>query len=374
MNRPTLCVIHEGVGTESAIARVALDNVQCALRAGWNITVIAKTLDPSVRGDVEWLPLYVPPRGFLLKWLTARHFIRAAMGRRVFDAVHTHQPQAAAFSDLFTCHYLTRAVRDRHALPPWLPIRSGLARLQQLGALPAEDACFRRWNPATRILFCSAMLRDEFLLRYPRPPRHEVMENACAAPRPATESQRLAARERLAGSGWSGPVIGYLGGVDPRKGYRQLLQAMQSEPGVRLLLGGPGTGALDPAALPPQCKPLGWISDFATFFAACDALVVPSLFDPCPLAALDAIAHGVPVIATHGVGNLPTLLRYKAGVEWVTGLPLGRIARIIASRRPDFQAAALRLAADLSKEHQAKRLLEIYETIRCEKHASHARR
>ncbi|MDD5350540.1 MAG: glycosyltransferase family 4 protein [Chthoniobacteraceae bacterium] len=368
MKPPTLCVIHEAVGNQSAIAKVARDGVLCALRAGWKVTVVAKDLDPALRAEVEWLPLYVPPRGFLLKWLTAGGFIRAALKGRTFDVIHAHQPQAAALSNVFTCHYLTRAVKEHHGLPSWRKARSALARLQILGALPAEDRCYRRWNPKTHLLFCSQLLREEFFRHYPRPHRSEVLENACPPPNIPREEERRAAREKIIGREWAGPVVGYLGGLDERKGYRQLLQALEPEETIFLLLGGPSTAAFAPTRLPGRCKPLGWIADPPEFFAACDALIVPSTFDPCPLAVLDAVAHGVPVIATPGVGNLPTLLQYGAGAEWEPGASLGNIVRAVAARRPAFQAGALRMAAALSQARQSARLLELYETIRCENH------
>ena len=241
MNPPTLCMIHEGVGNQSAIAKVAMDGVRHALRAGWQVSVVAKILEPSLRAEVEWLPLFVPPRGFLLKWLTAEHFIRAALGTRAFDVIHAHQPQAAALSDVFTCHYLTRSVHERNGLPPWRGGRSALARLQQLGALPAEDHYYRRWNPRTRMLFCSQLLREEFLRFYPPPERQEVMDNACPAPDIPSEAERRAARAKIVGRDWAGPVLGYLGGIDERKGYRQLVRALEPESDIFLLLGGPSS-------------------------------------------------------------------------------------------------------------------------------------
>lgn len=363
----TLCMIHEGVGTESAIAKVAMDGVLCALQAGWRVSVVAKVLDASLRADVEWLPLFVPSRIYLLKWLTAEHYIRAALGNRDFDVIHAHQPQAAALSDVFTCHYLTRAVYERNGLPSWRGARSALGRLQQIAALPAEDRYYRRWNPRTRLLFCSQMLRKEFLRFYPPARQCEILDNACPEPVIPSDATQRAARAKIVGRDWRGPVIGYLGGLDERKGYRQLLQALEPECDIFLLLGGPSTAEFHSPRHPGRCRGLGWVTDHAEFFAACDVLIVPSVFDPCPLAVLDAVAHGVPVIATSGVGNLPTLLKFGAGAAWEPGTPLGPVVRDLTARRCAFQAGARRMANSLSKARQAARLLEIYETTRCEK-------
>lgn len=364
MTTPTLCVIHEGVGGQSAIAKVAMQSVEAALNAGWKVSVVAHLLDDRLRGEVEWLPLYVPRRFFLLKWLTARRFIEAALGGRTFDVIHGHQPQAASLCDLFTCHFLTRAAQHRQGLEPWGGFRSSLTRIQQLGVLPAENAFYRRWNPRTRLLFCSALLQEEFRRFYPMPPHHEVLENSCPSARRFSKEERRAARHALVGRNWRGPVIGYLGGLNERKGYRHLLRALKDESDLFLLMGGEVTEQLDPTVFMGQGKALGWIADLSQFFAACDVLVVPSAFDPCPLAALDAVAHGVPVIATAGVGNLPTLLKYRAGAAWQPGTPLGPLVQSLTACPDRAREAALRMAAALSEQEQSARLLRIYDEIR----------
>lgn len=367
MNTPTLCVIHEGIGRQSAIAKVAMQGVEAALAAGWKVSVVAHLLDERLRGEVEWLRLYVPPRFLLLKWLTARRFILAALNGRRFDVIHGHQPQAASLCDIFTCHFLTRAARDRNALESWKGARSALTRVQQAGILPAEDAFYGHWNPHTRMLFCSALLQEEFRRIYPMPPRHEVLENACPAIHVATPAERAAARRELIGRDWNGPVAGYLGGLNERKGYPALLEALRTEPDLFLLLGGESTEQIAPSLLQGRARTLGWSSNLSRFFAACDVLIVPSAFDPCPLAVLDAVAHGVPVIATSGVGNLPTLLRYGAGREWQPGRPLMPLIRSLTEHPQSVHNAALTMAAALSEQEQTRRLLRIYDEIRLAK-------
>ena len=360
MSAPTLCMIHEGVGNQSAIAKVAMGGVRHALRAGWKVSVVAKVLDESLRGEVEWLKLFVPRRIFLLKWLTARHFIQAALGGRVFDVVHSHQPQAASLADVFTCHYLTRAAHERHCQDAGSGPRSALTRAQLQGVLRAEDHYYRRWNPRTQMLFCSDLLQQEFQRLYPMPARQAILENACPPASFPSPTERNTARRNLLGRDWDGPVLGYLGGLHERKGYRKMLHALEGERDLFLLFGGEFTDRFDAPKLRGHFRSLGWIHNAREFFAACDVLVVPSAFDPCPLAVLDAVAHGVPVIATEGVGNLPTLLKYGAGAAWDTGEPLAPLVRRLAAQRAAFQQGAQRMACALSEERQAAQLLQIY--------------
>jgi hypothetical protein len=155
-------MIHETIGYHGAIARVAMKAVRQALDVGWRVTVVAKLLDESLVGEVEWLRLHVPPRLLVLKWLTARHFIRRALRGRTFDIVHAHQPQVAALADVFQCHFLTRVAYERECLESGSGVRSGLMRLQHRGVLCAEDHYYRHWNPSTSMLYCSEMIRREF--------------------------------------------------------------------------------------------------------------------------------------------------------------------------------------------------------------------
>jgi len=360
MKQPHLCMIHEGIGTHSAIAKVALWGVKQALGAGWRVTVVANRLDPEIRAEVDWLPLYVPPRAFLLKWLTARHFIRRALGNRKFNVIHAHQPQVASLSNIFTCHFLTRVAHEHHALESGTHLRSKISYAQQRAALLAEDYYYSHFNPATKLVFCSELLQHHFNRLYPRPPLQEVLVNACPELSPPSPETRQIARRQFTGEHWSGLVVGYLGGIHERKGYRHLIHSLQGHRNIFLLLAGEFTDRYTVPELPGHHRCVGWVHDLKAFLAACDVLLVPSAFDPCPLSVLDAVAAGVPVIATEGVGNLPELQRYGAGACWTVTEPLAPHIHHILANRKEYEAGALRMAVELSESRQAKRLLELY--------------
>jgi glycosyltransferase involved in cell wall biosynthesis len=359
----TLCVIHEAISNDSAIAKVAMAQVRIALDAGWRVSVVAKYLDESLRDRVEWLPLYVPRRAFAVKWLTARHFIRKAMGNRRFDCVHAHQPQVADLADVFTCHFLTRVAKERNCLETRSGIRPSMIRLQQQMVLKAEDRCYRNWNPPTRMVFCSDLLKKEFSRLYGEPPRQQVLMNSAPAANFATVEQRREARQRLLGRDHDGLVVGYIGGLQERKGYKRLLQSLQSESEITLLMAGQYTQGFTDAYLGARCVGIGLVTDTPTFYAACDCIAVPSLFDPCPLVVFEACSRGTPVIATNGVGNLPALIRFDAGLAWNAGEPIGPLVRKAQDRKDHFRQGMLRLLDELSPEHHGRVLLSIYEQV-----------
>ncbi len=361
--RPTLCVIFEAIGPYSAIGRVAMGDVRIALDSGWEVTVVAKRLHESLHGDVEWLHLYVPPRLFYLQWATARHYIRKALGDRKFDVVHAHQPQVADLADVFQCHYLTRAAFERDCLTDGHTLRSAAVRLQELGVLRLEDRCYRRWNPGTRMLYDSDLTRDDFHRLYGSMPRDEVMVYAMPALCFPTDAERTQARDRLVGNQNRGPVLGFLGGLHERKGYRRLLRGLEGNNDVFLLMGGQYSDGFDAPSLAGRFKAVGLVSDLKSFYHACDAFIVPSHYEPLGLVGFEAAAHGVPVIATEEVGALPHLLEYDAGDRWGPSESLSGLVTRLTARRLECQGGARRMAAALGEDAYSDRLLRIYSDV-----------
>jgi len=124
---------------------------------------------------------------------------------------------------------------------------------------------------------------------------------------------------------------------------------------------------LDWPALRGRYKGLGQVRDAATFYAACDVLIVPSLFEPLGMVTFDAVARGIPVVATPEVGSLPYALAFNTGLEWKPDQPLEPVLREAASRRLLFHRGAKLLCDDLSSERQGERLMAIYDGVLREK-------
>lgn len=363
MPQPTLCMVHNTIGTQSSIAKIALWGVQQALNAGWRVTVVANDVDRSLQADVEWLRLYVPPKAFLVQWLAARKTIQAALNGRTFDVLHVHQAQVAALADVMQCHFLTRVAYEQHCLETRNGLKPALLRVQQQGVLHAEDYYYRRWHPSTRMLFDSEMTRRDFARLYGMPPGGQVFLYASPPYNPSSEQERTEARLALIGPQHKGLVLGYLGGVDVRKGYQRLITALEGDNEAFLLMGGPNSQGFTVPTLAGRFKSVGMVQDLATFYAACDVFVIPSLYEPFGLVALEAAARGVPVLATEEVGALPHLIEYGAGVAWDTTQPLWPLVCDLRLRHVETQAGAKRMTEDLSEQRQGQRLLQIYEDV-----------
>jgi glycosyltransferase involved in cell wall biosynthesis len=139
-----------------------------------------------------------------------------------------------------------------------------------------------------------------------------------------------------------GPILGSIGRLDRQKGYDVLLVALARLPDARLVLvgDGPERNALERLAgelgVRPRVHFAGRRADARDQLSAFDVFVLPSRFEGFPLAILEAMLAGVPVVAT-SVGSVA-----EAVLDGVTG-------SLVAPDDPGALTDALgRLLADVS--------------------------
>lgn len=135
---------------------------------------------------------------------------------------------------------------------------------------------------------------------------------------PAAVPSREEARRRF-GLPPDAAVLGYVGEIAEKKGLSDLVAAMRALAGnpIALLAGdGPFAGPLGDeagrAGLGDRFRLLGPLRPPHDIYAACDVFVLPSHGEAMPLALLEAMAAGRPVVAAR-VGGIPEALR--DGVE-----------------------------------------------------------
>ena len=184
----------------------------------------------------------------------------------------------------------------------------------------------------------------------------------------------------------------FVGRIQPLKAPDVLLHAaarmLQRDPGLRgrlvvAVVGGPsGTGLLEPTALQDLAHSLG-LTDVVRFetprgrdrlrdwYAAADAVAVPSHNESFGLVALEAQACGTPVVATD-VGGLRTTVR-----DGVSGLLVpghgadawaGALTRAVADRRR-LSPGAVAHAAGFSWGRTADGLLRTYRDALADRNA-----
>ncbi len=365
----TYCKVFEAVGDYSAIARVCELDCRILLEANWKVTVVSKFLNEELRPHVQWRPLHVPERAFAWKWATARRFLLQARGQDPFDCVHGDQPQIADKCDLFRLHFLTRAASNRGLLAPWRGKRS-LTRAQEEIVLRLEDRFMRRLahlpeQTSPHVLFISELMREEFARLYGTPARFSIEVNSAPPAVFPSQSERQSARTKWASEAGNRQVVGFLGGTHERKGFRDVLRALEASNELFLLFGGPSSdGFKVPDSLRSKMMVVGFVDDVNEFFAACDAFVVAAQFEPLGMVALEAAARGVPVIAGEGVGALPTLLQYNCALTWPRDAALEPLVQSAARDRATINEGAMRMCAELGAKHYAGRLLALCEAAR----------
>jgi glycosyltransferase involved in cell wall biosynthesis len=109
------------------------------------------------------------------------------------------------------------------------------------------------------------------------------------------------------------PVVTFIGLLSERKGVLDFVESarfvLQRFPKAIFVLAGPDGGKgreaiaqIDKYGMRDSFRILGNRSDVPRILSASDMLVLPSLADPLPLAVLEAMAAGIPVVATRSGG------------------------------------------------------------------------
>ena len=209
-------------------------------------------------------------------------------------------------------------------------------------------------------------------------PPMEVVYNGIdlEAWQPVESAKVEALRQRLDLAGKR--VILIAGRLTREKGTIQVLQAMerlrQTLPQVRLLvLTSRDIDSQIPTAyqhLRPMIRAGGWLSgeDLRAAYQLADVVTVPSVvFDTFPTVNLEAMALGLPVVATCFGGSAEVV------VDGVTGYIVnpfdtlefaGRLERLLTDaglRQEMGQRGRERIAAQFSLEQQVKRMVSIFE-------------
>jgi glycosyltransferase involved in cell wall biosynthesis len=196
--------------------------------------------------------------------------------------------------------------------------------------------------------------------------------------RPVNAAARREAKARL---GWSeSPAIIFIGGLgDRRKGFDTLLAAWKQlalDPAWDAHLAVIGSGAelpewkarVEAAGLSGQIRFLGFRSDVPAVLAACDAAVAPARYEPYGMAVQEALAMGLPAVASRGAGVSE---HFSADLsDLLIGDPedareLAARLRMWRARREEFEAAALALSPRLRAhtwDHMAAEMMEIIES------------
>jgi len=252
-----------------------------------------------------------------------------SFARAVCRRIAKQPPELVQSHERLMCCDVYRAGDGVHAV--WLEERlrdlSGLARKfmewspYHRYVVDMERRLFA--SPALRAVICnSKMVRDEIRDRFGLPEsRLHVIYNAVDSENfsPRLKEHRVAIRGKL-GVPETATVFLLVGSGYARKGVATAIAALARLPGDTYLfvVGRDKSrsrykrlarelGVSNRVAL------LGAHEDVRPFYGAADAFVLPTLYDPCPNAALEAMACGLPVVTSTKSGAAELVLEHEAG-------------------------------------------------------------
>ena len=165
----------------------------------------------------------------------------------------------------------------------------------------------------------------------------------------------------------SGPVIGFVGRLEPRKAPLDLVRAApairRALPDARIVVVGGEpfgrrNGYAEAVRASREVEHYEWVDDAAGLMRHLDVLVVPSREEPLGAVAAEALAAGTPVVATK-VGGLPEVI--EDGVTGALVAPnrpaeLARAVVEVLARRAEMGDAAREHAARFDAEAFADRV------------------
>jgi glycosyltransferase involved in cell wall biosynthesis len=352
---PAVALVHDNFAGPTGMGVVLNHHARWVLEAGWRLYIVGDNVADDLRAAARFIPA-TRPRGLAalpehLEWCRRA---RAALTHVRADIVHVHSPLLADRGDIHTAHFISRPAFARGIREPADGLEGALRRAQGWATRTLDDRLYRRAQPRTYLSFVSEFLREEFKRHYGPPLGGWIFSPPAPPWRPARAEDRARAREAF-GVREGALVVGYLGGSDPRKGFEDVL-TLTCEADIHLLFAGPGSERMTVGGRPG----LGFV-DVPSFLSACDVLAAPARFDSAPVAVLEGLAQGVPVVTTPTSGWATAIERHGCGVVWrETAASLAAACKRAASAPAKHCRAAV---GEFAGERQRTILLEAYEQI-----------
>jgi UDP-glucose:(heptosyl)LPS alpha-1,3-glucosyltransferase len=253
-----------------------------------------------------------------------------SFARAVCGAVATKAPELVQSYERLLCCDVYRAGDGVHRawLDEWLRDASGFKRWR------VESSFYHRYlldierrlfaSPWLRAVICnSKMVRDEIHERFglsleKLPVIYNAVDSAVFSPE--LKQHRAVVRQKL-GVPDTATVYLLVGSGYARKGVATAIQALTKLPSnTYLFVVGRDKSArryrrlTRHLGIARRVVMLGAQDDPRPFYGAADAFVLPTLYDPCPNAALEAMACGLPVVTSSKCGVAELVTENDAGL------------------------------------------------------------
>lgn len=295
-------VLHVIDHTGPGGAQVLLTNILPALaKDSFSITLVVLGRKRGLVEDLEnkgitIIPLNIHKYGVFQTLKRVKQIIKELNP----TIVHTHLDK----SNLFAAYLASKekvpvVIRHDHS-STWPPLPSYFfwrRLIEKLGRFQTEVIAV---SEAVRKFNLAAGVSDNKIT---------VIHNGIDLKRFSTDKKRL-----------SYPVIGYVGRLHFKKGVKYLIKALplvaKEKPDVKLFIVGDGPQKKELLKL---CQGIGLKDnvvffgnrkDVQKFYRLFDVFVLPSLFEACPLALMEAMASGCPVVASN-LGGITEIVTDK---------------------------------------------------------------
>ena len=312
----------------------------------------------------------VAPLSDLRAYTRLRRALRA--GR--FDVVHTHSSKAGILGRLAAG--AARVPLRVHTIHGWAMTPDASSFTRGIYTLLERRAA----REAHALIAVSEAVRDAGLARGIGEPRqYRVIHGGIPIPPPPDDGQRRRARETL-GLPHAATVIGTIGRLDDAKdplgAFAALTPLLQTDPSVRVVFIGDGhlraqlVAAIATAGLGERVTLAGLRRDAVALSAAFDVFFLASRWEGFPLAVIEAMAMGLPVVAYDVAGVREALAEGETGYLVTPGAArvwTARLAELCADsqrRAAMGQAGRERAGARFRLERMLEETFALYERLR----------
>jgi glycosyltransferase involved in cell wall biosynthesis len=347
-------------GAERQVVDLAL-----ALRRKGYEVVVACSIAGDLSAALEETDIPVRP---LLRRLVKRRLSpaygwrlrRLLLGSERFDLVHAHIYASAVAAAIATLGTGIPLVITEHTEASW----------QTWRARWVSRWVYRR---AERIIAVSTPIRRRLIERDGvHPDLITIVPNAVvSAPEARSEEPPTSLQEH--------PLVGVVARLQPEKGVANFLKAAarvaQQFPEAHFVIAGDGplrqelVALAEALGLENRVHFLGFRSDASALMGSLDVLVVPSLTEGSPLVTLEAMAAGVPVVAS-AVGGIPDQVRHDKegllvppGDTGAMGDAIVALLRDPARARSLGEAGRRRATSEFSHAVMVRRIEDVYRDI-----------
>jgi glycosyltransferase involved in cell wall biosynthesis len=377
-HRPRVALVAHRIEGHSGMDRALAE----LLKRGsddFKFVVFATTLAEELRPLVEWRRVPVPRRPFTASFVSFFVLAGVRLACERFDLVCTAGaivPNRADVATVHHCHAGFRRATGRLA-----PADAPLIRRVNTGFLRAMSLAAERWSyrdDRTRMLTAvSRGLESELAHSFPGVPV-TVVPNGVDLDRfrPLHGPRRTELRDDLQ-LGEYDVVALFVGGDWPLKGLGAAIRGLgraRASGARQLRLWVVGKGDVRRfSSLARQCGVAGAVTFFGPradterFYGAADIFVFPTEYEAFPLVVLEALAAGLPVVATraNGVaeffdGRRPGILVERTPES--VGEALGRLAQD-ARLREHMGRDGRALAARYTWERSVHAMLDVYRQL-----------